>query len=227
MIGALLLAAAIANASGHDLYDVHCSSCHGAALQGTMRAPALVNVDAAKVDFMLRTGRMPSQDTNEQQWRKTPRLTAEQIGAIESYVASRSSGEKIVDVPSPPPTTAQSLSRGRAVYEEHCEQCHAAGGYGNGAVGYHNVAPSILNSDSKTIAEAVREGPDVMPKFGPRVIDDAALADLSAYVRYLQKTPDNPGGAAMDNWGPVAEGLAAWFAGIGVLVLVARRIGDT
>lgn len=227
MIGAVLLAATLANAGGRDLYDVHCSSCHGANLQGSMRAPALVNTDAAKVDFMLRTGRMPSQDTQEQQWSKEPPLNAGQIAAIETYVASRSSGERTIAVPPSPPPSTETLARGRAIYEENCEQCHAAGGYGNGAVGYHNVAPSILSADPKTIAEAVREGPDVMPKFGKGIIDDASLADLTAYVRYLQKTPDNPGGAAMDNWGPVSEGLAAWFAGIGVLVLVARRIGET
>lgn len=226
MIAALLLAATIANASGRDLYDVHCSTCHGSNLQGSMRAPALINTDKAMVDFMLRTGRMPSQDTWEQQWRKDAQLTAGQIDALENYIASRSSGGKTIVVPPPPPEGPAALSRGRAIYEENCQQCHAAGGFGNGAVGFHDVAPSILHDDDKELVEAVREGPDVMPRFGTGVIDDAALADLIVYVRHLEKAPDNPGGAAMENWGPVSEGLAAWLAGIGVLVLVARRIGE-
>jgi ubiquinol-cytochrome c reductase cytochrome c subunit len=69
-------------------------------------------------------------------------------------------------------------------------------------------------------------GPDVMPRFGPKVIDDAALGDVIAYVQYLQRFPYNPGGLQLANLGPVAEGFIGWTVGIGLLVLFVRRIGS-
>lgn len=216
-------------ALGAHLYSVHCSSCHGAALQGSVRAPALTRTDAAMVDFMLRTGRMPSQDVREQQMRKPPQLPGDQIDAIVAFVRSRSTGQAWVaspaPLPSPLPTSV--LVAGREVYEENCEQCHAATGRGGAATAYHDIAPSIVDDDANVVMEAVREGPDVMPRFGAHVIDDRSLRDLTAYVHYLQTAHYDPGGEPLKNWGPVSEGLAAWVLGIGFLVLFVRRIGET
>ena len=111
------------------------------------------------------------------------------------------------------------------MFAENCEQCHGATGSGSGAVGYRNVAPSILDDSPVEIAEAVREGPDVMPVFGPRVIDDKSLDDAIAYVGYLRTAQYNPGGLQLANLGPAAEGFAAWVLGMSFLVLLARRIG--
>ena len=48
--------------------------------------------------------------------------------------------------------------------------------------------------------------------------------DLAWYVNYLQTQPNNPGGLALANIGPVAEGFVAWVFGIGLLVLLVRQI---
>jgi ubiquinol-cytochrome c reductase cytochrome c subunit len=112
------------------------------------------------------------------------------------------------------------------VYAENCQQCHGATGHGD-AVGYQDVAPELMDSTPLQVAEAVRMGPDVMPKFGPNVIDDRSLNDLIAYVVYLQHGQYNPGGLQLANWGPVPEGFVGWTFGIGLLVLLARRIGST
>ena len=62
-----------------------------------------------------------------------------------------------------------------------------------------------------------------MPKFGPTVIDDPALADVIAYVEYLKNANTIPA-APIANLGPVAEGFIAWCR-LGLLVLLVRRIG--
>jgi ubiquinol-cytochrome c reductase cytochrome c subunit len=84
-----------------------------------------------------------------------------------------------------------------------------------------------MDASPLQIAEAVRTGPDVMPRFGPKIIDDAALGDVITYVNYLQHAKYNPGGMQLANLGPVPEGFIAWVVGIGLLVLFVRRIGTT
>jgi len=185
-------------------------------------------VDAAMVDFQLRTGRMPAQGPYEQEYTKRPQLPADQIRALEAYIATRSSGSAEIPQPLPAPSEAPAnvLIAGREVYEEHCEQCHAATGRGDAAVAYRDVAPSLMDDDAVTIEEAVREGPAPMPVFGKRLITAEQLAQLTAYVRYLQTADYNPGGLQLANWGPVSEGFVAWIAGIGFLVFLTRRIGE-
>ncbi len=213
---------------GRQLFSVHCVSCHGVNLQGSIRAPSLLNVNRAMVDFQLRTGRMPTQAPFEQEFHHPPQFPPDQIAAIEAYIDSKSSGSKTLPQVSPPPAASNALLRhGREIYEENCEQCHASTGGGDGATGYQNVAPELMDVDAQTIADAVREGPDVMPKFGAHVLSDDDLRAVQAYVKYLQTADYNPGGLQLANWGPVSEGFVAWAFGITALLLFIRRIGDT
>ena len=222
---ALFLATAISAAApslGQQLYQVHCASCHGQALQGSAQAPPLVNVDAEAVDFELRTGRMPAQVPHVQQFDRAPIFSGAEIDAIAGYVMSRSTGNKSL----PAPHIPGNVENGRKVFEENCEQCHSATGGGN-SVGYADVAPPLTGVPPQIIADAVRVGPDVMPRFGPKVISDKDLADVITYIRYLHAASDNFGGLQLGNWGPVSEGFAAWAFGMGLLVLLVRRIGTT
>lgn len=212
--------------AGKALYDARCASCHGLSLEGGPQAPPLLAVDAGMVDFMLRTGRMPATVPWEQEFHHTPQVTQAQISTLESYVMSHSYGTKPLPMVKLPPSHF-GLRKGREVFAENCEQCHGATGHGDGAVGYRNVAPSLMDDTPLEIAEAVREGPDVMPQFGPKVIDGENLGDLIAYVQYLQHGQYNPGGLQLANYGPVAEGFIAWTFGLGLLVLLVRRIGTT
>jgi ubiquinol-cytochrome c reductase cytochrome c subunit len=207
---------------GEHLYSVHCSSCHGMSAEGSAQAPPLRNVDTALVDFELRTGRMPAEVPHQQEYDRPPAFTRPQMNAIVAYVMTKSSGEKRLPVVQLP----GKLESGRRVFAENCQQCHAATARGN-AVGYRDVAPSLMDASPIQIAEAVRAGPDVMPAFGPKVINDAALADVITYVEYLQHAKYNPGGMQLANLGPVPEGFMAWIFGIGLLVLLIRRIGST
>jgi ubiquinol-cytochrome c reductase cytochrome c subunit len=209
---------------GKRLFETRCTSCHGANMQGTAQGPPLIGVDVQDVDFELRTGRMPAPVPFEQEMHKLPYFPPQQVRDIVSYVMSKSDGNKIL------PAVrlyndAGSLRTGREVYEENCEQCHAATGHGN-SVGYADVAPSLMEATPQDLADALRFGPDVMPKFGPNVIDQRHLDDLASYVWYLQHAKYNPGGLQLANWGPVSEGFVAWTFGMGLLVLLARRIGS-
>lgn len=209
---------------GRRLFETHCTSCHGAALQGTAQGPPLIDADVQDVDFELRTGRMPAAVPFEQEMHKLPFFRARQVNDIVSYVMSKSRGNKVL-----PSVTLhfdnRSLKSGREVFEADCEQCHSATGHGD-AVGYANVAPSLMDATPQDLADAVRAGPDVMPRFGPNVIDQARLNDLASYVWYLQHGKYNPGGLQLANLGPVSEGFVAWTFGMGLLLLLARRIGS-
>lgn len=209
---------------GERLFNTRCTSCHGMSLQGTAQGPPLIGIDIQNVDFELRTGRMPAPVPFEQEMHKLPYFPPRQVRDIVSYVMSKSDGNKLL-----PSVTLRSdnetIETGRDVYVEHCEQCHAATGHGN-AVDYADVAPSLMDATPQDLADAVRYGPDVMPKFGPNVIDQRRLDALASYVWYLQHAQYNPGGMPLANWGPVSEGFMAWTFGIGLLVLLVRRIGS-
>lgn len=214
--------------TGEGLFNVHCASCHGLNLQGTAQGPPLVGVDANDVDFMLRTGRMPAEIPFEQEYHKPPRFDEHQLESIVDYVTSKSSGSKMLPVVNAPDFAKAPpgmLKKGREVYEENCEHCHAATGHGDG-VGYLDVAPELMDATPEEIAEAVRMGPDVMPVFGKNIIDDKNLDALITYVGYLQRGKYNPGGLQLANWGPISEGFMTWAFGIGLLVLLVRRIGS-
>lgn len=207
---------------GEQLYNVHCASCHGLYLEGSPQAPPLADTDAQNVDFMLRTGRMPAERPFIQEFDRQPMFSEPQNRAIVSYVMSKSAGNKFLPAVSLP----GNLEHGRRVWEENCEMCHASTARGN-SVGYRQVAPQLMDASPMQIAEAVRMGPSVMPQFGPKVIDDSSLSDVITYIEYLQHAQYNPGGIQLANLGPVAEGFMAWTFGMGLLVLLVRRIGST
>jgi len=209
-------------AQGRRLFVEHCSSCHGLALQGSAQAPPLINVDAVNVDFELRTGRMPAEVPWEQEFSKASPFTSRQIGNLVAYVMWRSSGNKTLPVVN----TNANVKRGSEIFAENCQQCHGVSGHGDN-VGYADVAPSLMDTHPQQIAEAVRMGPDVMPPFGQKTIDERGLNDLVSYVVFLQHAQYNPGGLHLANLGPVAEGFIGWVFGLGLLLLLVRRIGTT
>ena len=79
------------------------------------------------------------------------------------------------------------------------------------------MAVNLGEADPTTIAEATIIGPGAMPAFA---FDDASLADIASYVRWLRDAP-TPGGAPIGQVGPVAEGFVAVAVGLPLLVLVA------
>jgi ubiquinol-cytochrome c reductase cytochrome c subunit len=241
-----LLAAAPAAAApgssvqrGKQLYGQYCVMCHGAGGSGIQEprpigsgpyraqgehsgfGPSLRGVGALAADFYLRTGYMPLQHIRLQPRRSRVLFSERQIRALISYVASLGPGPGI---PKPRPENGN-LGRGMHLFMDHCAGCHqivAEGGYLTGA-----VAPPLEDATSAQIAEAVRIGPYVMPRFSKKSISDADLNSIIAYVQYA-KHPDDRGGWSLGHIGPVPEGLVTWFlaavALIGVCIVIGKRL---
>lgn len=207
-------------AEGNRLFDQHCSSCHGLALQGRPGiAPSLQGVGAGPVDFYLSTGRMPLANPRDQPMRETPAFNPKQITALIAYVRHVAGGPP---APSANPSRG-SLSLGFKLFTESCAGCHQIVGRGGMTVGAR--VPALQRATARQVAEAVRMGPYLMPRFGAQQLDQHDLDSLARYVLWTRH-PDNAGGWGIYNIGPIPEGLVAWFLGVLALVIVARLIGE-
>ena len=87
------------------------------------------------------------------------------------------------------------------------------------------MPPPLSDATPTQIAEAVRIGPYVMPRFSARAIPARDLDSLIAYVEYA-KHPDDRGGLALGHLGPVPEGMVAWLIAGSVLVAVCVVVGE-
>lgn len=220
---------------GKHLYGEYCVACHGAGGSGIYEprqigggpgrgqieqrglGPRLRGVGALAADFYLRTGYMPLQRVGLQPRRSRVLLTDDQIRSLVAYVASLGSGPPI-----PKPRPSGDVSRGMHLFTDHCAGCHqvvAEGGYLTGA-----VAPPLEQATATQIAEAVRIGPYVMPRFSKRALSDADVGSIIAYVDYA-KHPDDRGGWSMGHLGPVPEGMVTWFIAAALLIAVCMVIG--
>lgn len=211
---------AMLRAQGEQLYAQSCSSCHGLYLQGIKGvAPSLRGVGAGPPDFYLSTGRMPLQNPQQEPPRTKPFFNREQINALVDFIASFGGPA----APTADPARG-SLSVGQRTFTLNCAGCHSMMAKGGITVGAQ--VPSLQISTPQQVAEAVRFGPFLMPHFSARRIDQFQLNSLARYVLYTQR-PYNAGGWAIDNIGPIPEGIVAWFIGLLALVIVARLIGET
>jgi ubiquinol-cytochrome c reductase cytochrome c subunit len=222
--------AASAPRRGAALYAASCASCHGLNGQGIAsptpgangvagQGPPLRNVGARAADFYLRTGYMPLANAHDQPTRRHVMLTEPEIRALVGYVASFGRGPAI------PTPHRGSVSAGRQLFTDHCAGCHQAlaqGGYVTGA-----RVPPLTDATDRQIAEAVRIGPYLMPRFSTKAITPRELNDLVAYVDYT-KHPDDRGGWAIGHLGPWPEGAVTWLlaaaALVGLCTLLGRRL---
>jgi ubiquinol-cytochrome c reductase cytochrome c subunit len=203
--------------TGAGLYAANCAKCHGPNGEG-YKAPKLQGVGALAADFYLRTGAMPIARVGEQPSRSRVLFTERELRALIKYVAGLGGGPP---VPTPDPDRG-SVSRGLRLFTDHCAGCHqvvAKGGFVTGA-----RVPPLENATPTEIAEAVRIGPYVMPTFSERALP---ARDLDSIVRYIEyaKHPENPGGWALGEIGPVPEGMVAWLVAAFVLVGTCVAIG--
>jgi ubiquinol-cytochrome c reductase cytochrome c subunit len=205
---------------GQRLYAQSCASCHGLNLRGRRdTAPSLFGVGAGAVDFYLSTGRMPLANNRAEPERGTPAFDDRQIKALIAYVRNIGGGP-------PAPTAAPSagsLSRGFSLFDENCAGCHSIVARGGMTVGAQ--VPDLQQSTPQQIAEAIRTGPYLMPRFDAQQLNQHDLDSIARYVIWTQH-PANYGGWGIYNIGPIPEGIAAWFIGLLALVIVARLIGE-
>jgi ubiquinol-cytochrome c reductase cytochrome c subunit len=205
---------------GRELFGGNCARCHGSRGEGSDQGPSLKDVSPATIDFYLRTGYMPLGEPDEQPERRGPQFDARGLRALAQYVDSISNGTAPVPEPRP---EAGSVSDGLELFTEHCAGCHqvvAEGGVVTGA-----RVPPLDGIPPVEIAEAVRSGPYVMPKFSERDISDAELDSIIAYVQYAQD-PDDRGGWGINHLGPFPEGMVTWLLAAIVLVATCVLIGE-
>jgi ubiquinol-cytochrome c reductase cytochrome c subunit len=201
---------------GRQLYAQSCASCHGPDGQGSPYGPSLAGTGAAAWDFYLRTGRMPLAAPGEPVYRQAPAFDEAQIEALVAYGATITQGPAVPEVV----TSVDAIGRGWDLYINNCAACHGTSG-GGGSVGGGFIAPSLAESDARTVVEALLIGPGPMPPF---VLPEDDLAAVATYVEYLRRAP-TPGGLSLGGAGPVPEGFIAVVVGLLVLVLVARWVG--
>jgi ubiquinol-cytochrome c reductase cytochrome c subunit len=217
---------------GSQLYAGNCASCHGISGEGvtpprpkagsgdvTEGGPSLRGVGALAADFYLRTGYMPLRDPHEQPWRRRVLFNERELRALIKYVASLGPGPGI---PTPAPEHGH-VAEGMRLFTQHCAGCHqvaAEGGYVTNA-----RVPRLKDATPRQIAEAVRIGPYLMPRFSRKAISDRQLDSIVAYIQATKK-PQDSGGWGIGHIGPVPEGIVAWFIAAVVLVGLCGFIGE-
>jgi ubiquinol-cytochrome c reductase cytochrome c subunit len=207
---------------GRALYLQGCSSCHGLAAQGGSKAPSLIGVGAAAVDFQVGTGRMPLAQEAAQAKPKPPKYTQEQIDQLAAYIASLAPGPAV-------PASDQlnykdaDMAAGGNLFRTNCSACHNFVGQG-GALTGGKVAPSLTGTSAKHLYEAMLTGPGNMPVFSDTQLSPQEKLEIINYVKHVAAQAD-PGGNGIGRVGPVTEGIVIWVVGIGALIGVAVWIG--
>jgi ubiquinol-cytochrome c reductase cytochrome c subunit len=204
---------------GRELFTASCAACHGISAEGIRgRGPSLHGVGALAADFYLQTGRMPLPSPRVQPQRARPAFPPSQIRALVAYVASF--GGPAIPVVHP---SQGSLSEGQRLFSLSCAGCHTIQGQGGIVTGA--IAPSLSRATPTQIAQAIRIGPYVMPRFGEGELSSAQVDSLARYVQSTQR-PDDRGGWGIGRIGPIPEGMVAWLLAAAALLLIARLLGE-
>ncbi len=116
------------------------------------------------------------------------------------------------------------MLEGRDLFALQCAGCHQISGAGGVVTGA--TVPALDQATPTQIAEAVRLGPYLMPRFGPEQLDQHQLDSIALYVTQTTRHPDDAGGLPLGHLGPIPEGMVAWLVAMGALLVVARMTGE-
>ncbi|MFA9445964.1 c-type cytochrome [Egicoccus sp. AB-alg6-2] len=213
---------------GAQLFGAHCALCHGEQGRGLQQpgpqaGPPLLGVGAASVDFMVRTGRMPMTDAQHRLQRGDQRFSDPDRRALVAFVESLAPGEG-PDIPDIEGWEEADLSHGLELFTRNCAACHGPTAQGI-AVGQRDVSSTLDVASPIEIAEAIRSGPGVMPRFLDDTMDEEDLQAVTAWVMDLRDR-ERPGGWSFGRSGPVAEGAIAIVLGLGLLAIVMYLLGE-
>ena len=174
---------------------------------------------ARAADFYLRTGAMPLSKPDEQPKRSRVLFTDRERRALVGFVASLAPGPPI---PSPDWRSGD-VATGQRLFTERCAGCHQVAGQGGVLTGAR--VPPLDEATPVEIAEAVRIGPYLMPRFTAKDLSDADLNSIIKYVQTVVKHPQDRGGWGIGHIGPIPEGMVSWLLAAVVLVAVCVLLG--
>jgi ubiquinol-cytochrome c reductase cytochrome c subunit len=214
--------------TGKQLFETSCVTCHGANLQGVPdRGPSLIGVGEAAVYFQVSSGRMPAMRGEAQAGRKDPIFDESQIDALGAYVQTNGGGPTVVRNPdgslAMKSLRGDDLGRGGDLFRLNCSSCHNFTGKG-GALSSGKFAPDLEPANEQQILDAMRTGPQNMPKFSDRQLSFDAKKDIIAYVKNVTEE-HSPGGNGLGGFGPAPEGMAMWIIGMVAVIGAALWIG--
>jgi ubiquinol-cytochrome c reductase cytochrome c subunit len=213
---------------GSELFGTHCALCHGEQgrglpIEGPRGGPSLERSGPASVDFMIRTGRMPMDNARNRLERHPQRFSDEDRRALIAYVESLFPGEG-PEIPDIDGWEDADLGRGLELFTANCAACHGPTAQGI-AVGQRDVSSTLDVAEPIEIAEAIRSGPGVMPRFLEDTMSEEELLDVTAWIMDLRDR-EAPGGWSFGRSGTVTEGFLAVVLGLGLLTVVMYLLGE-
>ena len=210
--------AAALMARGRVLFAQGCASCHGEDLRGRPGWAATARRRGGGGRLLPLDRAHAARRPDRRARAHAPAYPRADIDALVAFVGSFGGpGLPRVD------PARGSLATGMAKFTEHCAGCHQIVGRGGIVTGA--AVPALDDATPTQLAEAVRVGPYLMPKFSAGQIDQATLDSIARYVQSIRH-PDNRGGWGIGNLGPVPEGMVTWFLAMAALLAVARLIGE-
>jgi ubiquinol-cytochrome c reductase cytochrome c subunit len=213
---------------GQQLYDNSCITCHGTNLQGVPgRGPSLIGVGEASVYYQVSTGRMPLAAQGAAAERKPPRFDEAQIDALGAFVQENGGGPVTPVVANGEELRGQDLGRGGELFRLNCASCHNFTGRG-GALSQGKFAPNLDPASETQIYAAMLSGPANMPTFADTQLSPEEKRDIIGYIKSVggANPAKNPGGNGLGGFGPVPEGIVAFFVGLAALVGISLWIGS-
>ena len=158
---------------------------------------------------------------------KPPKFAESQIEAIGAYVQANGGGP-MVERNADGSIAMQSLrgddlGRGGDLFRLNCSSCHNFTGKG-GALSSGKFAPELGPANEQQMLDAMRTGPQNMPKFSDRQLSFDAKKDIIAYVKNATQERSQ-GGNGLGGFGPAPEGMAMWIIGMVAVIGAAVWIG--
>lgn len=169
---------------GEAVYEAVCSSCHASGALGSPKFKdggawgrrMAQGWDGLLTHAMKGFNKMPARGGN-------PDLTDQEVANAVAYMTNNAGGRFEPVLKKEAPVSAESLSRGKAVYAENCASCHDSGM--TGAQKLNDVAAwkPLLKRDKESLYEAAIKGSFGGPaKGGNEKLSDA---DTRAAVDYM------------------------------------------